>query len=275
VRVHARSALFDLYGDHLVARGGAAPVASLVRLLEPLGIAAPAVRTAVSRMVRQGWLAPAALPEGPGYRLTERGLTRMDQAGARVYRMAAPVWDGRWHLLVVDHVPSRTVRDRIRAGLAFLGYGAVADDTWLAPWPSPEVDALLAAEGVAAQRFTATHDGAGTGALVRRAWDLERLARAYDSWLEEAHALVAAAPEPADDRSVFATRSTLVHEWRKFLFTDPGLPRALLPEAWPGERAARYFAGEAERMRPAADRFVDAALHPGSDVDASLGTKTR
>ena len=52
--MHARSALFDLYGDHLLARGGRAPVAALVRLLEPLGIAAPAVRTAVSRMVRQG-----------------------------------------------------------------------------------------------------------------------------------------------------------------------------------------------------------------------------
>src|SRR5882724_10562185 len=38
-RVHARSALFDLYGDHLGPRGGQAPVAALVRLLEPLGVA--------------------------------------------------------------------------------------------------------------------------------------------------------------------------------------------------------------------------------------------
>ena len=54
--MQARSALFDLYGDHLRRRGGQAPVAALIRLLAPLGIAAPAVRTAVSRMVRQGWL---------------------------------------------------------------------------------------------------------------------------------------------------------------------------------------------------------------------------
>src|SRR4051794_11028319 len=45
--VHARSALFDLYGDHLRARGDSAPVAALVRLLAPLGIAPPAVRTAI------------------------------------------------------------------------------------------------------------------------------------------------------------------------------------------------------------------------------------
>jgi len=65
--VHARSALFDLYGDHLRARGDRAPVAALVRLMAPLGIAAPAVRTAVSRMVRQGWLEPVLLPCGRGY----------------------------------------------------------------------------------------------------------------------------------------------------------------------------------------------------------------
>ena len=46
--MQARSALFDLYGDHLRSQGGAAPVAALVRLLGPLGITAPAVRTAVS-----------------------------------------------------------------------------------------------------------------------------------------------------------------------------------------------------------------------------------
>ena len=47
-----------------------------MRLLGPLGIAAPAVRTAVSRMVRQGWLHPLRLSTGPGYLLTpmkERG----------------------------------------------------------------------------------------------------------------------------------------------------------------------------------------------------------
>ena len=55
VDVHARSALFDLYGDHLIARGGWAPIAAVVGLLGGLDITAPAVRTAVSRMVREGW----------------------------------------------------------------------------------------------------------------------------------------------------------------------------------------------------------------------------
>src|SRR5947209_19484357 len=95
--MQARSALFDLYGDHLRHRGGVAPVAALVQLLSPLDIAAPAVRTAVSRMVRQGWLEPAGTPGGPGYALTERASRRLDEAAARIYRhRPAGRADGRW-----------------------------------------------------------------------------------------------------------------------------------------------------------------------------------
>jgi phenylacetic acid degradation operon negative regulatory protein len=274
--VHARSALFDLYGDHLGPRGGQAPVAALVRLLEPLGIAAPAVRTAVSRMVRQGWLDPVALPAGPGYRLTARGRTRLEQAASRIYRVGTPSWDGRWHLLVVEHVPDRQARDRVRSGLAFLGYGQLADATWVAPWASPEVEPLLAADKVRAEAFTARHqpvasngdalhddamdgDGLDGDGLVGRAWDLDALAQAYVDWLGTARTIVGD-QDPPDDRSAFATRSELVHEWRKFLFSDPGLPRELLPADWPGDRAAEFFTASAERMRPAADRFVDSCL---------------
>ena len=72
--MHARSALFDVYGDHLRGRGSQAPVAGLVRLLEPVGIAAPAVRTAISRMVNQEWLEPVRLDGGRGYRATSRAM---------------------------------------------------------------------------------------------------------------------------------------------------------------------------------------------------------
>jgi len=81
--VHARSALFDLFGDHLRSRGGQAPVASLVRMLAPLGVTAPAVRTAISRMVRQGWLTPVQVGGTRGYALTDRARHRLDDAAAR------------------------------------------------------------------------------------------------------------------------------------------------------------------------------------------------
>jgi phenylacetic acid degradation operon negative regulatory protein len=257
--VNARSALFDVYGDHLRTRGGHAPVASLVRMLAPLGVAAPAVRTAISRMARQGWLRPERLPVGPGYALTPKAVRRLDEAAARIYRTTERAWDGRWQLGVTGHVRDRSTRERLRSAFGYLGFAPLADSTWIGPHASDEVDALLDNEGLRAERFVAEHDGHSAD-LVARAWDLSALARAYERWLADAEATVDALSPAATDEEMFAARSRLVHEWRMFLFRDPVLPRSLLPAAWPGDKAAAYFDSESARLLPAARRFVDACL---------------
>ena len=267
--MNARSALFDVYGDHLRSRGGQAPVAGLVRVLAPLDIAAPAVRTAISRMVRQEWLAAVRLDQGPGYRLTPRADRRLTEAAARIYRRGIAPWEHRWHLLALDRVKERAARDRVRTGLGYLGYAPLRDDTWISPRASPEVDALLDREGVRARQFWAEHVGDDVG-LAAQAWDLDGLGRAYARWLVEARDLVTAAgvsagaedTDPDQDRDDFVVRSKLVHEWRKFLFRDPALPSELLPSDWPGHEAAAFFDREAQRLLPGAERYVDACLRP-------------
>lgn len=275
VGVQARSALFDVYGDHLRRRGGSAPVAALIRLLAAVDIAAPAVRTAVSRMVRQGWLTPVPTADGPGYQLTERAGRRLDDAYARIYRTSGQPWDGRWHVLVAERPASRSARERLAGGLAFLGYGPLGSGTWLAARVHPEAAGVLAAEGVRAESFFATYDGTGR-TLAARAWDLDALAAAYERFELEAHALLDAVGEGvvggADgdrDRAAFATRTELVHAWRKFLFLDPGLPAEVLPQDWPGHRAARLFDVAAYDLLPAAGRYVDRCLGALTEPNSS------
>jgi phenylacetic acid degradation operon negative regulatory protein len=257
--VNARSALFDLYGDHLLSRGGAAPVAALVRCLGALQIAPPAARTAISRMVRQGWLEAVRTPAGPGYAVTDRAVARLNEAGVRIYRTEKESWNGQWHLLAVERIPERSRRERLRSGLRYLGYGAIDDTTWIAARPSRELAALLRTESVAAESFLAAHDG-DTARLVSRVWDLDALAAAYETWLTEAHR-IAAEVDPRGPEQAFAARSQLVHGWRKFLFVDPRLPEHLLPADWAGHRGARYFDQQAGRLLPAASRFIDTCLH--------------
>ncbi|MGI8435221.1 MAG: PaaX family transcriptional regulator [Nocardioidaceae bacterium] len=263
--MNARSALFDVYGDHVGPRGGAAPVAALVKIVEPLGISAAAVRTAVSRMVAQQWLVPVRLPEGAGYRLTERAERRLSDAANRIYRNEPRPWDRRWHLLAMGRVPDRARRERVRSGLSYLGYAPLTDGTWLSPHASAELTGLLALEGVEAFSFTARYDGSDLDAgLTTRAWDLDELGTAYARWLDEAQALVDRLSDKPSDCEEFVIRSRLVHEWRKFLFRDPGLPRELLPPGWPGDEAAAFFDSEASRLLPGAKRYVDLCLMLGA-----------
>jgi phenylacetic acid degradation operon negative regulatory protein len=231
-------------------------------LLAPLGIAAPAVRTAVSRMVRQGWLVPRRLPAGPGYALTPKAARRLDEAAGRIYRTNRVTWNARFDLIVLDPPVSRPARARLSANLAYLGYGNIGDRAWLAPRSSQEVDGLLAEAGVRYDRFTASHSAGTDGAasLVERAWDLPALARAYEKFVAELTPVVSSGLGKGDDEAAYRARFQLVHAWRTFLFRDPQLPPALLPGGWAGTAAAAFFDQHATRLRPAADRFVNHCL---------------
>ncbi len=234
-------------------------MAALVRLLSPAAISPPAVRTAVSRMARQGWLTPVRLPDGAGYQLTARAARRLTQAADRIYRRDAPPWDGRWHVVVIDRVTDRARRDRLRSALGYLGYACLDGSTWISPRPADELDPVISAEQVRAERFLASYDGDPRG-LAARAWDLDGMAHAYERWIAIAGDIITKAGDGQPDEAIFAVRSELVHEWRKFLFVDPGLPGELLPPGWPGAAAAELFHAEADRLMPAAARFVDRTL---------------
>ena len=266
--MQARSALFDLYGDHLRARGGRAPVAALVKLLAPLGIAPPAVRTAVSRMVRQGWLDPLKLASGPGYSITSKAARRLDEAAARIYRTGRIGWDGRFDLIVLEPPNARRERQRLAANLTFLGYGTLDECTWVATRPGEDVDMLLSEAGVRYERFTAAHAAGTPGAMavVRRAWNLNEIGQAYERFVTEQRPLIAKVNVRSGDEEAYAARFRLVHAWRTFLFRDPQLPPALLPERWPGTAAASFFDRHAARLRPAADRYVERCLDAGNRI---------
>lgn len=257
VVVHARSALFDLYGDHLVDRGGWAPVAACVGLLGSLGISAPAVRTAVSRMVREGWLEPAER-EARGYAVTARARARLAEARARIYRTEDKPWDGTWHVVALERAADRAARGRTAQALAYLGYGQLAPDTWLAPRPSPELAGAMGRDGVRFRSFRAELEGEPRE-LVARVWDLDSLAAAYRRFA----ASVGDAPVSVDPEQAFVERSALVHAWRLFLFSDPGLPAEALPRAWAGHEAADLFDRRALELLPPAGDWVSTWLAGG------------
>jgi phenylacetic acid degradation operon negative regulatory protein len=209
-------------------------------------------------MAGQGWLEPVKLPGGAGYRLTSRAVQRLKEAAERIYRRDTPPWDGHWHVVVVERATERATRERLRSALGYLGYASLGGSTWISPRASVELEALLAAERLGADRFHAGYDG-DPRVLAARAWDIDGLATGYREWLARAREIVATG-HGSGDEAVFAMRSVLVHEWRKFLFVDPGLPAELLPARWPGKEASELFHAEAERLLPAAARFVDCCL---------------
>lgn len=269
--VRARSAVFDLYGDHLAPRGYWAPISGVITLLQSCGIAAPATRTAVSRMTSQGWLESVSRQAVRGYAATPVGRERLSEAWARIYRPATVDWDGRWQVVVTGRPVDRGQRDRVSATLGFLGYGRIAPQTWLAPRPAPELSSTLEGVGIDYSAFTTTDLGDARG-LVARTWDLAELAASYRTFERDAASLRERAHGPMAPEEAYPVRAALVHRWRKFLFVDPGLPAEVLPGGWPGRSARELFLDVADQLLPPARIFVTDALASAGAPDPDPAT---
>jgi phenylacetic acid degradation operon negative regulatory protein len=249
--VRARSLLFTIFGDTVRPRGGEIPTAGLIRLMAPLGASPRAVRAALGRMVRQGWLRQRRAGRRAFYALTPEGAWRVEQGVRRVYTGAPEPWDGRWRLLTYTVAEGRrALRDRLRRELTWLGLAPLSRSTWITPRDlAAALRELCAAHGlegdVAIFEAALVHPRAAR-ALVRRCWDLQAIAARYASFAAATRRRAATLRlrlrrGTLGPAACFAERIRLVHEYRKFLFIDPGLPAALLPRAWAGRDAAAAF----------------------------------
>ena len=261
VSVQARSAVVDLFGDHLRRRGWWAPVSAILTLTGTVEVAAPATRTAISRLAAQGWLEPRTETGSRGYAASARAQDRWHRAHERIYASSAPPWDGRWHVVHVDSGGDRRRREQVAATLAYLGYGRLGGGGWVSPRPSPELAASLAPLEIGWVAVHGALDPVQDGSLLAaRVWDLEGIAaqhRRFEAGLPAVAEVAGAGPEQS-----YRDRTLLVHEWRRFLFRDPELPRQVLPADWPGHRSRERFLELARALAPAADRYVDEVLGP-------------
>jgi phenylacetic acid degradation operon negative regulatory protein len=278
--LNPRSLLFTLYGDYVRPLGQEeVRVGALVRLAAELGVTGNALRTALSRMTREGWLAARRNGGPPRYGLSRRGQELIEEGTRRIYDAHRATWDGRW--LLVSYTlpePRRGQRDRLRQGLSFLGLGSLGNGLFATPHDLREqVRDLIRRCGVEAD--VTMHHGtlewpAEPAQVVARAWDLDRLGARYADFLARVRGELPRA-RALGGRDAFCRRFLLTHEYRRFPFTDPDLPDALLPAGWVGSAARAAFLDYNARLRPPAERFYCSIAAEETIVDNGDRTEQR
>jgi phenylacetic acid degradation operon negative regulatory protein len=269
----AKSLLFDLYGAFLRDLGGWVAVADLIRLLGDLGVDEQAVRSSVSRMRRRGMLARRSVGGRVGYELTPAAEAILAEGDRRIYAATSPARLADGWVLAVFSVPEheRGRRHKLRSQLAWHGFGNVGPGVWLAPRRALEhardVVEQLELTGFV-DLFTAHHAAFGpVRELVARCWDLDDLEARYDAFVDEVAPALARwgrrrVVDGRWDREAFIDYTTLLHEWRKMPYLDPGLPLEVLPHGWQGQAAAERFAELVDRLHKPAARYVEAVVTP-------------
>jgi phenylacetic acid degradation operon negative regulatory protein len=247
-----RSQILYIYGGFVRRLGGWLRVSTLLDLMADLGVEPQAVRAAVTRMKSGGLLSSGRRGGVAGYALTPKAWQILEEGDRRILtaREPASLADG-WVLLIFSVPESqRDKRHQLRSQLSWLGFGMIASGAWIAPKRlRPEVESTLTRSGLLdyTERFDVSYGGVeATRRLARKCWDLPGLGRMYSRFAERWEPVLERwfnRGEDASPQAAFRDYVSLVAEWRRLPFLDPGLPTEVLPEDWEGEKAKWiYFA---------------------------------
>ncbi|MEV4534246.1 PaaX family transcriptional regulator C-terminal domain-containing protein [Asanoa sp. NPDC049518] len=265
-----RALIVSVYGLYARETDGWMSVASIIRLLAQCAVDEPVVRSAIFRLKRRGLLDAVRVDGVAGYALSADGREILHEGDRRIFtrRRATPA-DG-W-ILAVFSVPEsrRDQRHVLRSRLSWLGFGTVSAGVWIAPAHLyDEARETLERDGldVYVELFRGDHLAFGdTAARVSQWWDLPRLSKLNDDFLQR-YEPMAARLGRIDDAQAFADYVNALTDWRRLPYLEPGLPLETLPVDWNGVRAADVFFALHDRLAGAAHRFVDsvrADVRPG------------
>lgn len=256
-RLHARgrlrvwSLIITVFGDAVVPRGGRISLGVLQEIMGRLRIEPGAVRTALSRLAADHWVTREKDGRNSFYRLAEEGRHAFDLATRKIYASGPPHWNGTWTVAVAP--PGGNAADPVE--IAALGFIHVASGVWLRPQTAEAPNAAAALSGM----LVIHGESAAHPETLHMLWPSGEIAQAYRDFaavygrfhtvLEEAGSLA-----PLD---AIAARTLLIHDWRRVVLRDPGLPAELLPGDWPGEAARALARAVYRALVPASEAWLD------------------
>jgi phenylacetic acid degradation operon negative regulatory protein len=254
--IRAGSLIVTVFGDAVMPRGGVLSLTSLHEIMRAFRISDTLVRTALSRLVSEGWFERWKVGRNSYYRLTAQGQEAFAQATRRIYADPPQDWQGSFDLLLLENAQDRSA---LRGELAAVGYGALGPDLLMAAASVGKVGPYLRLVATPADLATARR-------LVERAWPLADIESRYKRFIDAYSGILGALERGAGftDIDALLVRILLIHDYRRAVLKDPLLPSQLLPKPWAGT-AARVLCGTIYRtLLPAAERWID--THAQNDV---------
>ena len=256
-RIHAQrplrawSLIVTIYGDSVIPRGGSLWLGTLTTMMAAFGIEAGVVRTAMSRLAKDGWIQRTRIGRQSFYRLSERGVREFVAAGERIYSLRHPQWTGNWTIALLTGETGTWAA--LRDELVEDGFTALAPAVLIRP-----------GNGNLPGRPDMITFSAETGqpellaAYLGEQCELDHLAARYERFIANyeplAESLNGGAPDGED---AFLIRTATIHDYRRLRLRDPDLPRDLLGKEWPAERAHEIAATVYRAVRGASESWLD------------------
>ena len=239
VRPKAGSLAVTIFGDCISLYGGNGWLGRLVATMERVNLNSRQIRTALFRLVQNGWLEAERFGRRSIYGLSTLGIQDYGRATSQIYRSKFKPWDGQWTILACNKEGFSNYGD-FRKQLYWLGFGELPGATFV----HPNLDIVAFNQLVVALRVAdkvAIWDGQLTSSLegssvLLEAWDFTELKVRFQRFLSRFSILMSDMSEEewSVPENSFVVRVLLIHEYRRILLQVADLPEAIFPENWPG-----------------------------------------
>ena len=283
---HPQQVVLTLYGDYILHLGGEIGIDTLIKLLANFGLSEQAVRSAISRMSRNGLLKVRRVGKRSYYSLTDTGRTLLTEGARRIFKRKTAKWDGTWNIVTYT-IPEKTreTRDIFRQELSWLGYGPLSEATWLSPYDMTK-EVIELAEKLKIKDSVLIFNSRQVGqinpeGIMNWCWDLHKIHGKYSSFVDKYqdklndHQKRLQAGEGIEPGECFVERFHLIHEYRKLPFYDPDLPIELLPKNWLRPQAAALFNEYHDLLASKANEYFDYAFQSNGSTRRNRNTITQ
>ncbi len=227
------SLIITFFGDSIVNRGGNVSASTVHAVLGRVNIGSGAVRTAFSRLASDGWVERQKLGRCSYYQLTSKGMQLFSEAAQRIY---APVESadnlaGSW--LLGTHLDKSALNGFSETDAIMLPNRSVLVF-------NPDNKTVRKASDLGLLSLTGQLNDVPD-------WVVEHV-RPVD-WEQQVKKLLntfcdIADTPPSDPLSCLATRTLLIHQWRRLLLRYPPIPIALKGRSLQLENESREFVGD-------------------------------
>jgi len=215
------SVIVSLFGDLAQDKGAQISGSALTRIITPMGIKPEAIRVALHRLRKDGWIESARSGRASIHYLTEYGRNQSAAVTPRIYERTASAPQD-WHLLICEDGANPDGLDEV---LLLPNYVPVNRSTALGHGPMPRnLEGVLAVE---------------VKSIAVPQWLKTRL---YPEHLRQACAtlhgdlsLVPPPPGTLNPEQLGTLRTLIVHRWRRVVLRHPDLPPYFHPSDWVGE----------------------------------------
>jgi len=217
------SIIVSLFGDLAQDCGAHISGGALTRIVEPMGIKPEAMRVALHRLRKDGWIESDRVGRVSMHQLTEFGRSQSARVTPRIYARE-PLNAQNWHLLIAQDGPGMRTLDDVLLSRDYTPIGRTAA---LGSGPLPDhCDDLMVFD---------VNPRAVPKWVQDRAYPKD-LHTACSSLHKALCNVISARPANVSlsAAQVATLRTLIVHRWRRVVLRQPDLPAAFYPQSWIG-----------------------------------------